>query len=71
MAALERLLDKVLLSARPADRVRPETDIRVAPESGRKTAAREETLDGEQSALRIATDSERRVPRAQRVVPLA
>lgn len=44
---------------------------RVTPESGRKTAVREETLDGEQPALDLAIDFVRLVSGAQRVGPLA
>jgi len=44
---------------------------RVTPESGRKTAFPEETLDAEQPALDLAIDFVRLVPGAQRVGPLA
>lgn len=36
--------------------------MRVAPESGRETAVREETQDGEQPALALAVESVRRMP---------
>lgn len=38
---------------------------RVTPESGRKTAVREEALDGEQPALDLAIDFVRLVPGAK------
>jgi len=44
---------------------------RVAPESERRTAVRQETLDGEQPALGLAIDSVRPMPGARWVGPLA